>query len=230
MKNKAQGFTIIELLVVLSILAILTTLIVPAVAGAVSSSQKVGALNQIKQISTLAVAYAADNNGVLPDEGGDGVQSLTKVQNATNAWYNVLPPLGGLKAAKDLTRTNFHTPQAPFYVKGAKYPAKPGSSAYFAFGINSQLVDSTRPVVRLHMITRPSRTALFAEAALPDEKNLLPAGGATTDLGQPKVRDKRFVGRYNGAGVIGFADGHAEIIPVDKAFDTNVVIWELPAQ
>lgn len=223
MKNRNNAFTIIELLIVVAIIGLLTALVVPTVAGAMSSSQKTGALNQIRQFSALAVAYAYDNNGALPDEGGDGVQSLTKVQAATNAWYNVLPPLGDLKAAKDLDRANFHTPQAPFFIKAANYPSKPGSNVYFAFGINSQLNG-----IRLTRIARPARTALFAEAALPDEKKLLPAGGATSDLGQPKVRDKRFVGRYHGAGIIGFADGHSEIIPVNKGFDTNVVIWEQP--
>jgi prepilin-type N-terminal cleavage/methylation domain-containing protein/prepilin-type processing-associated H-X9-DG protein len=229
MKTASRGFTLIELLVVLAIIAVLAAFVVPAVAGAMSSSQKAGALSQIRQISTLAVTYAADHNGALPDEGGEGVQSLNKIRTATNAWYNVLPPLGGLAAASNLTRETFHSTASPFYLKSAQYPAKPGSSAFFAFGINSQLVDAGRPVVRLHQIAKPARTALFAEAALPDERDLLPAGGATSDLGQPKVRDRRFVGRYNGAGIIGFADGHAEVVSVDKAFDTNVVLWELPA-
>jgi prepilin-type processing-associated H-X9-DG protein len=88
-------------------------------------------------------------------------------------------------------------------------------------------MDNTRTRVRLHRISQPSRTALFAEAGLPDEKGLLPKGGAGYDLGQPKVRDRRFIGRHNGTGIIGFADGHAEVVPVDRAFDTNVVRWEL---
>jgi prepilin-type N-terminal cleavage/methylation domain-containing protein/prepilin-type processing-associated H-X9-DG protein len=229
MKKPPSAFTLIELIVVIGILAILAALAVPAVGNAMNSSQKVSTLNSIKQISTLAVAYAADNNGLLPEEGGEGVQSFNKIKTATNAWYNVLPPMAGLKAARDLDRTTFHDRGSVFFVKAAKYPQKTGSSAYFGYGINSQLMDNTQTRIRLHQITRPSRTALFAEAALPDERNLLPAGGATSDLGQPKVRDRRFVGRYSGAGIIGFADGHAEVVPVNRAFDTNVVHWELAA-
>jgi prepilin-type N-terminal cleavage/methylation domain-containing protein/prepilin-type processing-associated H-X9-DG protein len=229
MKKQPSAFTLIELLVVIAIIAILAALAVPAVGGAMNSSQKASTLNSIKQISTLAVTYAADHNGMLPDEGGEGVQSFNKIKTATNAWYNVLPPMVGLKAARDLDRASFHDSGSAFFVKAAKYPARMGSSAYFAYGINSQLMDKSRTLIRLHQIARPSRTALFAEAALPDEKHLLPAGGAASDLGQPKVRDRRFVGRYNRAGIIGFADGHAEVVPVDRAFDTNVVLWELAA-
>jgi prepilin-type processing-associated H-X9-DG protein len=137
----------------------------------------------------------------------------------------VLPPLAGMKAARELDRFTFHGPESLFFVKGAKYPARTGSSAYFAYGINSQLMDNTRTRIRLHQITHPARTALFAEAALPDEKHLLPPGGASDSLGQPKVRDERFVGRYGNAGIIGFADGHARIVSKEKAFYTNVVIW-----
>jgi prepilin-type N-terminal cleavage/methylation domain-containing protein/prepilin-type processing-associated H-X9-DG protein len=227
MKKPPSAFTLIELLVVIAIIAVLAALAVPAVGSAMSSSQRASALNSIKQISTLAVTYAADHNGLLPEEGGEGVQSFSRIKSATNAWYNVLPPLAGLKAARDHDRATFHGPESLFFIKGAKYPARTGSSAYFAYGINSQLMDNTRTRVRLHQISQPSRTALFAEAGLPDEKSLLPKGGAGSDLGQPKVRDRRFIGRHNGTGIIGFADGHAEVVPVDRAFDTNVVRWEL---
>jgi prepilin-type N-terminal cleavage/methylation domain-containing protein/prepilin-type processing-associated H-X9-DG protein len=227
MPRKASGFTLIELLVVIAIIAVLATLAFPAVGSAMSSSQRASALSSIKQISTLAVTYAADHHGMLPEEGGEGVQSFSRIKSATNAWYNVLPPLAGLKAARDHDRATFHGPESVFFVKGAKYPDRTGSSAYFAYGINSQLMDNTRTRVRLHQISQPSRTALFAEAGLPDEKGLLPKGGAGSDLGQPKVRDRRFIGRHNGTGIIGFADGHAEVVPVDRAFDTNVVRWEL---
>jgi prepilin-type N-terminal cleavage/methylation domain-containing protein/prepilin-type processing-associated H-X9-DG protein len=229
MKNQTRAFTLIELLVVIAIIAVLATLAFPAVGSAMSSSQRASALSSIKQISTLAVTYAADHHGMLPEEGGEGVQSFSRIKSATNAWYNVLPPLAGMKAARELDRFTFHGPESLFFVKGAKYPARTGSSAYFAYGINSQLMDNTRTRIRLHQITHPARTALFAEAGLPDEKALLPKGGAGSDLGQPKVRDRRFIGRHNGTGIIGFADGHAEVVPVDRAFDTNVVRWELAA-
>lgn len=233
MKPKTKfptAFTLIELLVVVAILGILAALVSPAVASALKSGEKMTVLNQIRQISTLAVTYGADNNGELPDEGGEGVQSFNQISSAAKerAWYNVLPPLGGLKAAKEFRtqRAAFYSPASIFFVRSAKYPKLTGSSAYFAYAINSQLMNGD--VVRFNSLPSPARTALFAEAALPDEKNLLPAGGSTSDLGQPKVRDKRFVGRYNGTGIIGFADGHSEIVSKNKAFDTTTVIWEIP--
>lgn len=232
MNKRTSAFTLIELLVVIAIIAVLTAIAVPAVSGAMNSAQKASTVNSIKQISTLAVAYAADNNYVLPAEGGDGVQPFSVLRTQTNAWYNVLPPLAGLTAASNYRANpaDFYARGSMFFVAAAIYPKQKLNSAYFAFGINSQIdhgmtgqAGGTR--VSLMRLVNPSRTALFAEAALPDEKKLLPTGGATDSLGQPKVRDERFVGRYGNAGVIGFADGHAEMVPKDKAFDPNVVIW-----
>jgi prepilin-type N-terminal cleavage/methylation domain-containing protein/prepilin-type processing-associated H-X9-DG protein len=234
MRKQTSAFTLIELLVVIAIIAILAGLAVPVVGGVMKSSQKASTLNQIKQISTLAVTYAADNNGLLPEEGGEGVQAFSRLRLMTNAWYNVLPELAGLPPARDYRGNppDFYSAQSLFFVKAANYPERKTSRAYFAFGINSQLMDEEdgRARIRLHQITKPSRTALFAEAGLPDEKDLLPAGGATDDLGQPKVRDKRFVGRYSGSGIVGFADGHAEVVPVNLAHanSPSPVYWELP--
>jgi prepilin-type N-terminal cleavage/methylation domain-containing protein/prepilin-type processing-associated H-X9-DG protein len=231
--RQPSGFSLIELLVVVAIVGILVAVITPAIASTLRSSNKVATLNQIRQISTLAVQYANENNGNLPAEGGEGVQSFNQTANTnnTNAWYNVLPELASdqrVLPAKDY-RTNtkaFYSKRSIFYVPGAKYPKNPGARAFFGYGINSQLDSSD--ATNLMRIPKPARTALFAEAGLPDEKNLLPAGGKTKDLGQPKVRDSRFVGRYSGAGIIGFADGHAELVPKNKAFDTKVVFWEVP--
>lgn len=232
MKKQPSAFTLIELLVVIAIIAVLAALAVPAVGSAMNSSQKASTLNSIKQISTLAVTYAADNNYRLPAEGGDGVQSFGALRTQTNAWYNVLPPLAGLKAASNYRANpaDFYDKSSVFFVGAASYPKQKLNSAYFAFGINSQLDHglSNQPGgirVNLARLPHPSRTALFAEAALPDEKHLLPSGGASDSLGQPKVRDERFVGRYGNAGIIGFADGHARIVSKEQAFDTNVVIW-----
>lgn len=230
MKNSERAFTLIELLVVVAIIGILAALAIPAMSNAKEASSQTNTLNQIKQMSALAVLYASEHNGELPEEGGEGVQKFSKLQNHTNAWYNVLPPMANLPAASSYSANpkGFYEKSSPFFVSAAKYPSKKINNAYFAYGINSQLMDKSRPTIRVYDIPTPSRTALFAEAALPDEKDLLPTGGSTSDLGQPKVRDKRFAGRRNGAGIVGFADGHAKIVHKNKIFDPASVIWEIP--
>lgn len=224
-----KAFTLVELLVVISIVGLLAGLTVPAISGALLKGKQADALNQLKQFGTMTLAYATENNGEVPSEGGEGVQSFSALAAVTNstAWYNVLPPLSGFLAASNY-RSNpkgFYDKGSLFYSKAAKYPANKTASAYFAFGINSQL--SGLP--KLLALPYPSRTALFGEARLPDETKLPPSGGAMDSLGQPKVRDKRFVSRYNGVGTITFCDGHAEAFRATTLADisnTNKVIWD----
>ena len=45
-------------------------------------------------------------------------------------------------------------------------------------------------------------------------------------LGQPKVRDRRFVARHNGYGIVVFCDGHSEAVHHTKVYDPQTVIWE----
>ncbi|NBR72005.1 MAG: type II secretion system protein [Verrucomicrobia bacterium] len=226
--TKDHAFTLVELLVVISIVGLLAGLTVPAVSGALLKGKQAEALNQLKQLGTLALAYATDNNGTVPGEGGEGVQSFSALAQASNAtaWYNVLPPLSGFLAASNY-RSNpkgFYDKGSLFFSKAAKYPANKTASAYFAFGINSQLND-----VKLVALPYPSRTALFGDARLPNETTLPPSGGKMDSLGQPKVRDSRFVSRYNGVGIITFCDGHSEAFRATtqtEILDTNKVIWD----
>lgn len=220
-----NAFTLVELLVVVSILGLLAGLAIPAISGALAKARQAESMNQLKQFSALTLAYAAENNGAFPDEGGEGVQSFSSISQASNAaaWYNVLPPMAGFLSASNY-RSNprgFYDKGSLFYSKAAKYPANRTASAFFAFGINSQLNG-----LRLASLIAPSKTALYGDARLPDERSLLPTGGKMDSLGQPKVRDSRFVARFNGSGLVAFCDGHVETIKAADTYNTKVVIWD----
>lgn len=61
-----SGFTLIEMLVVIAIIALLASIIFPSVAGALRRAKSVRCLSYMKQIGIAFSGYAADNKGAIP--------------------------------------------------------------------------------------------------------------------------------------------------------------------
>ena len=65
MSKKEKGFTLIELLVVIAIIALLLSVIMPALTKVKDAAKLTVCLSNHKNLATAWKAYAADNNSEL---------------------------------------------------------------------------------------------------------------------------------------------------------------------
>ncbi len=80
-----RGFTLIELLVVIALIAILASLLLPALSRAKEKAKAAVCLNNLKQWGLATQLFALDNNDLLPKDGTPNGTSLN------DGWYNDLP-------------------------------------------------------------------------------------------------------------------------------------------
>ena len=77
----AGGFTLIELLVVIAVIAILASLLLPALSRAKARARTVQCLNNLKEVGLATLMYAQENEGVIQLDGLTG---------GTNTWALIL--------------------------------------------------------------------------------------------------------------------------------------------
>jgi len=110
MKNRTS-FTLIELLVVIAIIAILASMLLPALSKARAKARAITCVNQLKQISTIMVFYQDENNDHL-------LPNRALFAGLDFSWWEIpyleqnlgILPSGGLKMVNYSGKINFARP------------------------------------------------------------------------------------------------------------------------
>ena len=217
-----RAFTLIELLVVSAVIAILASLLLPALSGAKAVVQRESCKNRLKQWAFAMHTYADDHDGMSPRESaGTGETMLNTWADAASpasadVWYNAL----ALELNTAGVSSYFSAPEEfydnarIFHCPSVRFPPDATSpNVLLSIAMNSQLIKGTNsPTVSLNSIASAEpRRILFAEGRLVTDPEFV-SGMATNDLGQPAIKANRVAVRHRRFSNVSLMDGSAHSV------------------
>jgi prepilin-type N-terminal cleavage/methylation domain-containing protein/prepilin-type processing-associated H-X9-DG protein len=110
---RKPGFTLVELLVVIGIIALLISILLPSLSRAREQAKRVACASNVRQFCQTMIMAANENKGRLMDVGnGDGLLT-NEVQPANAAQFYELQKMH--QGARDILTTKYGMPRDSFY-------------------------------------------------------------------------------------------------------------------
>jgi prepilin-type N-terminal cleavage/methylation domain-containing protein/prepilin-type processing-associated H-X9-DG protein len=177
-RHERRGFTLIELLVVIAIIAVLASLLVPAVQNALATARRTLCATNQRQLGIAVTSWANAHEGWLPSaRGGGGAPAwyaqLSEYLNSEVVDYSTTPvPSEPVLVCPEAGR---HPAGIPTREEGKLWP----TYGYNAF-IGSRRLDSGE-WTRMDRGRDPLTVAELSEATQPGALVLISAGQYTTE-------------------------------------------------
>jgi len=198
------GFTLVELLVVLAVIALLAALLLPALSKAKESARATQCLNQMRQLAIAVRLYVDENGDTFPRS------EHSAFANGELPWERSVAPLLGSSttAWTNLLTGLYHCPSDK-----RTTPWSYGLNVYYELGPDDDYTGKPQTWRRLTQVPHPSATVLFAENNSSAD-HLMPefwySQADAVDLAST---------RHKGRANYTFADGHASLLLLNSIFN-----------
>jgi prepilin-type N-terminal cleavage/methylation domain-containing protein len=164
-----DGFTLLELLVVLAIIAILASLILPALSRAKSKARSAECAGNLRQWGLAYRQYADDNGDYLPRRG-QGVKPLDQIDRPED-WFNALPPYLKLPSYQQSFTNNQRLQAGSHSAFICPVAPDPGSNHFLPYAMNMNLCpwgnSGNSEATKFGDVLRPVQVVTLADASGP---------------------------------------------------------------
>jgi prepilin-type N-terminal cleavage/methylation domain-containing protein len=208
LRRNSPGFTLIELLVVIAVIAILASLLFPALARAKNKARLARCTGNLRQWGLAYHQYADDNQDCLPRRG-QGVRPLDQIDRSED-WFNALPPYLKLPPYQQSFTNGQRFVPGINSVFVCPVAADPGSTHFLPYGMNMNLCPWNLPrQTHLAEVVQPAKVVAIADApgpysaAFPSRNpySPIPRHSRRVNLLFLAGHTAAFTGKYIGCGV-----------------------------
>jgi prepilin-type N-terminal cleavage/methylation domain-containing protein/prepilin-type processing-associated H-X9-DG protein len=245
--NLKAGFTLVELLVVIGIIALLISILLPALNKVRAQAQITACLSNLRQVGNAFVMYTIENKGWMP---------YPTTASALNVpvWFDALPPYVAAKAGINRTGAAQYRSYARIFQDPVwdTFPEKTNGTAQGfikesnrTYKMNTHLRLAGGQSARITNVRKGSEFILIGDSTaydlIPLDSN--PGGGAVSQNGRFSMQisesddsnDAWVFLRHRNTANICFVDGHAancnfKLTPKGTAPDgVTPLPWDAPA-